>query len=177
MPSLPHLHIWRQGWSRQILLPLPQRNNLQPELLHLRLVVQLWLLWGRNTLLYQRWHCRWTCCFSRRRWSLWRIRCSRTYCRICCRWGSWWIRSPSWIRSLWRCSLWRNSLWRCSLWWICSWWICSSRNWRSRNWRSRGATPILRRRNSRLWGSSYLWRWCCPPCWEWWNYWSCEVGT
>ena len=159
MPSLPHLHIWRQGWSRQILLPLPQWNHLQPELLHLRLVVQLWLLWGRNTLQYQRRHCRWTCCFSRRR-SWWLIWCSRTYCRICCCRGSWWIRSPSWIRSLWRIP--------CNLWWIwsrVSWFIWRSRYWRSRNWRSRGATPILWRRNSRLWGSSHLWHWCCPPCW------------
>ena len=173
MPSLPHLHIWRQGWSRQILLPLPQRNHLQPELLHLRLVVQLWLLWGWNSLLNQRWYCQWTCCFSRRRWSIWRLRCSRTYWRICrSRRGSWWIRSPTswicWIRLWWRSS---------SLWWIRCRWICRSRYWRSRNWRSRGATPILWRRNSRLWGSSHLWRWCCPPCWKWWNYRGCEIWT
>ena len=172
MPSLPHLHIWRQGWSWQIFLPLPQRNHFQPELLHLRLVVQLWLLWGRNSLLYQRRHCQWTCCFSRRGWSIWRLRCSRTYWRICCPCrGSWWIRSPSWIR--WICLWWCSS----SLWWICRRWICRSRYWRSRNWRSRGATPILWRRNSRLWGSSHLWWRCCPPCRKWWNHWSCEVRT
>ena len=36
MPSFPHLRIR----GRQVLLPLPQRHHLQPELLHLRLVVQ-----------------------------------------------------------------------------------------------------------------------------------------
>ena len=44
VPGLPRLHRRRQRWPPQELLPLPQRHHLQPELLHLRLVVQLRLL-------------------------------------------------------------------------------------------------------------------------------------
>merc|ERR1719205_398032 len=54
---LPHLHGRWCRWARQVQLPLPQRNPLQPELLHLRLVVQLRLLHRRGALLPQRRDC------------------------------------------------------------------------------------------------------------------------
>ena len=67
VPGLPHLHCWRSRRSVQILiliftlnikyyrsgqvqLPLSQRHPLQPELLHLRLVVQLRLRHSRGPL-------------------------------------------------------------------------------------------------------------------------------
>ena len=55
--SLPHMCLNWQGWAHYSLLPLPQRNYLQPELLHLRLVVQLWLRRGWGTLLIERQDC------------------------------------------------------------------------------------------------------------------------
>jgi hypothetical protein len=58
--SFPHLCHWWQGSLKHPLFPLPQWNHLQPELLHLWLVVQLWLLWGGGTLLTQWQDCSWT---------------------------------------------------------------------------------------------------------------------
>ena len=54
MPGLPHLHCGRLRRPLQVLLPLPQRHHLQPELLHLRLVVQLRLRRGRGSVRPQR---------------------------------------------------------------------------------------------------------------------------
>ena len=82
VPGFPHLHCWRSRRSVQILiliftlnikyyrsgqvqLPLSQRHPLQPELLHLRLVVQLRLRRGRGSLQPQR---RVRCREVRREW-------------------------------------------------------------------------------------------------------------
>ena len=54
MPGFPHLLNWRPRIVDNHLLPLSQRHHLQSELLHLRLVVQLWLLRSRGPLLAQR---------------------------------------------------------------------------------------------------------------------------
>ena len=54
VPGVPHL---RQLWWRQpgqVQLPLPQRDPLQPAVLHLRLVVQRGLLTGRRSLRVER---------------------------------------------------------------------------------------------------------------------------
>ena len=104
MPSFPHLYRWWTRWTRQVLFPLPQRHHLQPKLLHLWLVVQLRLCWGRRSLRSQRWDRRWTWCFSRwwgwgPYWLLWsrprgrprrrllRLRRGCTHWRICRRRG------------------------------------------------------------------------------------------
>ena len=65
VPGFPHLHCWRSWRSGQVQLPLPQRDSLQPELLHLRLVVQLRLRRGRGSLQPQR---RVRCREVRREW-------------------------------------------------------------------------------------------------------------
>ena len=87
VPGFPHLHRWRSWRPRQVQLPLPQRNSLQPELLHLRLVVQLWLLHRRGPLQPQWWDRRWE---GRSGRSLWPGRV----------WSSSWVRGG--LRSRWR---------------------------------------------------------------------------
>jgi hypothetical protein len=48
VPSVPHLHCGRLRRHDDAQLPLSQRNHLQPEPLHLRLVVQRRLRRGRE---------------------------------------------------------------------------------------------------------------------------------
>ena len=72
--SPPLLISW-STLSPKVQLPLPQRNPLQPAVLHLRLVVQRWLLPGWVPLLPQRWGCSRPrgklSCFWRRLWWCW----------------------------------------------------------------------------------------------------------
>ena len=106
MSGIPHLYCWWSWWSCQIQLPLSQWNPIQPELLHLWLVVQLRLLNSRRPLLPQRRKRR------RRRFRRSIRKCSGRH--ICRRtsgsirlWDLWWscriLRWESRWRGVWRC--------------------------------------------------------------------------